>query len=125
MPGYTGHVPTRVDRFGATAGQIKKEILADMGKHSALMARLNSFTINRGKMFSNDGKKPNKREIFGNRSRFANNWIAGPQNINMAAGYAGNIPGLKSENIHGTSAAKCTQKALNKEIPRGINQDAK
>jgi len=78
MPGYTGHVPTRIDRFGATAGQIKKEILADMGKHSALMARLNSFTNQRGKMFTNNDKRQNKREIFGNRSRFANNWIAGP-----------------------------------------------
>jgi hypothetical protein len=60
MPGYTGHVPTKVDRFGATAGQIKKEILADMGKHSNLMARLNMFTAKRGRMFSNDGKKNNK-----------------------------------------------------------------
>ena len=126
MPGYTGHVPTKVDRFGATAGQIKKEILADMGKHSALMARLNGFTAKRGRMFSNDGKKANKKEVFGNRSRFANNWIAGPQsNLKMTAGYTGCIPGLISENIHGNSFANCTSKALNKEAPRGINQDAK
>lgn len=126
MPGYTGHVPTKVDRFGATAGQIKKEILADMGKHSALMARLNNFTAKKGRMFSNDAKKTNKREVFGNRSRFANNWIAGPNaGLKMTAGYTGCIPGLVSENIHGNSFANCTSKAINKEVPRGINQEAK
>jgi hypothetical protein len=32
LPGYTGHVPTRTERFGSTAGQIKREILEDLGK---------------------------------------------------------------------------------------------
>ena len=31
LPGYTGHVPSKNERFGATAGQIKREILADAG----------------------------------------------------------------------------------------------
>ena len=39
MPGYTGHVPSRNDRFGATAGQIKREILNDFGKHPITMTR--------------------------------------------------------------------------------------
>ena len=43
----------------------------------------------------------------------------------MTAGYTGCIPGLVSENIHGNSFANCTSKALNREVPRGINQDAK
>lgn len=33
LPGYTGHVPSKNERFGATAGQIQKEIHVDKGKH--------------------------------------------------------------------------------------------
>lgn len=33
LPGYTGHVPSKNERFGATTGVIKKEILADSGIH--------------------------------------------------------------------------------------------
>jgi hypothetical protein len=29
MPGYTGHVPTKVDRFGMTAGDVNRIILDD------------------------------------------------------------------------------------------------
>ena len=37
LPGYTGHVPSRNERFGATAGQIKREILTDLGKHPIMI----------------------------------------------------------------------------------------
>ena len=78
-------------------------------------------------MFSNDGKnKTNKNQIYGNKSRFAPNWIAGPNyNLKMTSGYTGCIPGLISENIHGNSFANCTSKAIGKEVPRGIVLDAK
>lgn len=33
LPGYTGHVPSKNERFGNTAGQIKRDILMDRGKH--------------------------------------------------------------------------------------------
>ena len=33
LPGYTGHVPSKNERFGNTAGQIKRDILFDHGKH--------------------------------------------------------------------------------------------
>jgi hypothetical protein len=33
LPGYTGHVPSKNERFGSTAGQIKREILFDEGMH--------------------------------------------------------------------------------------------
>jgi hypothetical protein len=39
LPGYTGHVPSKNERFGATAGQIKREILADDGKHPISLTR--------------------------------------------------------------------------------------
>jgi|TARA_B110000285_G_C15130863_1_gene623483 hypothetical protein len=37
MPGYTGHVPSKMERFGSTAGQIKREILADDGIHPIVL----------------------------------------------------------------------------------------
>ena len=37
LPGYTGHVPSKNERFGATAGQIQHEILSDNGKHPISM----------------------------------------------------------------------------------------
>jgi hypothetical protein len=40
LPGYTGHVPSKNERFGATAGQIKREILTDSGKHPILLESL-------------------------------------------------------------------------------------
>ena len=40
LPGYTGHVPSKNERFGATAGQIKREILTDFGKHPITMTRI-------------------------------------------------------------------------------------
>jgi len=33
LPGYTGHVPSKNERFGSTAGQIKKEIMEDKGQN--------------------------------------------------------------------------------------------
>ena len=40
LPGYTGHVPSKNERFGATAGQIKREILADSGRHPIILDSL-------------------------------------------------------------------------------------
>tara|TARA_B110000285_G_C14687706_1_gene407628 strand:- start:361 stop:516 length:156 start_codon:yes stop_codon:yes gene_type:complete len=37
LPGYTGHVPSKNERFGSTAGQIKREILADDGIHPIVL----------------------------------------------------------------------------------------
>ena len=33
LPGYTGHVPSKNERYGATTGQIKRDILVDRGVH--------------------------------------------------------------------------------------------
>lgn len=39
LPGYTGHVPSKNERFGSTAGQIKREILSDKGMHPIIIPR--------------------------------------------------------------------------------------
>lgn len=65
--------------------------------------------------------KPNK-DIFGNYSRFAQNWIAGPtHNIcrQHVPGYTGHVPGIVSESIFAKSYAKCTATAIGKRHPKG------
>ena len=37
LPGYTGHVPSKNERFGSTSGQIKREILEDCGVHPVII----------------------------------------------------------------------------------------
>ena len=39
LPGYTGHVPSKNERFGATTGQIKREILSDRGKYPIVLQK--------------------------------------------------------------------------------------
>ena len=39
LPGYTGHVPSKNEKFGSTAGQIKREILADQGLHPIVLEK--------------------------------------------------------------------------------------
>ena len=49
FPGYTGHVPSKNERFGATSGQIKREILNDRGKHPVT---LNTETPQDSRLYS-------------------------------------------------------------------------
>lgn len=79
LPGYTGHVPSKNERFGATAGQIKREILADSGKHPILLETLKEKTET-GRLYSTSfvPSIDKNKIIFGNRSRYAKNWINGP-----------------------------------------------
>ena len=37
LPGYTGHVPSKNERFGATNGQIKREVHQDRGRHPIIL----------------------------------------------------------------------------------------
>ena len=39
LPGYTGHVPSKMEKYGASAGKIKEEILTDHGFHSVILDR--------------------------------------------------------------------------------------
>ncbi len=62
------------------------------------------------------------KNIFGNCSKYATNWIAGPTHEmcqQQIPGYEGHIPGLVSENLYAKSYAKCTQIAIGQRMPRG------
>ena len=65
--------------------------------------------------------KPNK-DVYGNWSKYASNWIAGPTHevcMQHIPGYTGHVPGVISENIFSKSYAKCTSAAIGKRHPRG------
>ena len=73
LPGYTGHVPSKNERFGNTAGQIKRDILLDRGKHPINFPRVEDET----KRLYSDKFTPTvdkNKIVYGNSSRNALNW---------------------------------------------------
>ena len=71
--------------------------------------------------------KPNK-EVYGNWSRYAVNWINGPNHEvcrQHVPGYTGHVPGIHSENIFSKSYAKCTATAIGKRCNKGFDVTTK
>jgi len=100
--------------------------LADMGRHSNLMERLNNFK-NEKRLFSDRGThkldKSKTKVMFGNCSKVATSWIAGPTTDlkkQFVPGYTGFVRGLISENFHGGNFADCTSKAIYRK-PQGYD----
>ena len=72
MPGYTGHVPTKNDFFGMTAGEINKSIVKNGGLEVQIPMAMNGTThaigfypstpLARSRIGSN---KPNT-DVYGN-----------------------------------------------------------
>ena len=79
IPNYTGHVPSKNERFGASAGQIQREILGDGGKHPIVLEGLKDRD-DTGRLYSSSfvPSIDKNKIVFGNRSRYAKNWINGP-----------------------------------------------
>lgn len=102
LPGYTGHVPSKIERFGSTAGQIRREIHADKGHHPIGLSKYNQADTNRLYSEAFTPKFDKNKIIFGNVSRFAKNWVCGPNHeirLQHVPGYTGHIKGLVSENL--------------------------
>jgi len=80
LPGYTGHVPSKNERFGSTAGQIKREILTDSGRHPITLTR---FESDAHRLYSSRfvPKIDKNKIVYGNSSRFAKNWACGPNHM--------------------------------------------
>lgn len=121
LPGYTGHVPSKNERFGATAGMIQSDILSDSGKHPITMTR---FEDESKRLYSSKFVPAidKNKAIYGNYSRFAKNWACGPNHMvrnQQVPGYTGHIKGLISENIFSQSYANTTAKAIGKKHPIG------
>ena len=80
LPGYTGHVPSKNERFGSTAGQIKREILSDEGFHPIVLQRFKSNRPDPNRLYDSTfvPRVDKNKVVFGNMSRFAKNWVGGP-----------------------------------------------
>ena len=129
LPGYTGHVPSKMERFGATAGQIKREILSDSGKHPIVLETMRDVDET-GRLYSSNFVPAidKNKVVYGNMSRYAKNWISGPNHQirnQQVPGYTGHIKGLKSENLYGGSYGNCTAKAIGKKHPIGYDVEAR
>lgn len=115
LPGYTGHVPTKNDFFGMTAGEVNKTILYTGGIEIPQATISKNSTHSIGFYPSTPSKRGGKNlpptDIYGNHSRLAPNWIAGPTHelcLQHIPGYKGHVPGVVSENLFCKSYAKCT-----------------
>jgi len=125
LPGYTGHVPSKNERFGATAGQIKREILEDAGKHPIILNTMKEVDET-GRLYSSNFVPAidKNKIVFGNMSRYAKNWINGPNHQirnQQVPGYTGHVKGLRSENLFAGSYGNCTAVAIGKKHPIGYN----
>ncbi len=117
MPGYTGHVPTKVDQCGMTAGDVNRTIIDFFNPGSHLMTKPISPRSPTMTLYSNVSlqnmtpkNKPFKN-VFGNCSRYATTWIGGHQHEmcqQHIPNYDGHVPGLISENLNGKSFGKIT-----------------
>jgi len=132
MPGYTGHVPTKVDQFGMTAGDVNKTIIDFFNPGSNLMTKTpKSPTMSLYSNVSLQNMTPKNKpfkNVFGNCSRYATTWIGGHQHEmcqQHIPGYDGHVPGLISENVNGKSFAKCTQATIGRRMPRGHDVEPK
>ena len=66
--------------------------------------------------------------VYGNLSRFAKNWVGGPNESirnQQIPGYTGHVKGLISENLYSQSFGNTTAKAISKKHPIGHNIDPK
>lgn len=77
LPGYTGHVPQKNDLFGMTAGDINRQVVMTGGKTAYMMPRGSTYAQRFYRESQTPCNKPNK-DVFGNWSRYAQNWVAGP-----------------------------------------------
>jgi hypothetical protein len=77
---------------------------------------------------SSIGKNKPNIDVFGNHSKYAQNWIAGPTHelcLQHIPGYKGHIIGMISENLFAKSYAKCTQVSIGGRNAKGHDLPAK
>lgn len=114
--------------FGLTAGAINAAIIQTDG-NSFDLAGITTTGALSTTIYSNKAprNKVNK-EVFGNWSKYAKNWIAGPTHevhVQRTPGYTGHVKGLIAENLFAKSYAKTTAQAFSKRHAIGSDLSAK
>jgi len=79
LPGYSGFVPTKNDFSGKTSGSINREIIAAGGDRD-FMEQLELERHEAAKTTLPTTRDINP-DVFGNHSKDAPNWIAGPTHM--------------------------------------------
>eukprot|EP00352_Strombidinopsis_acuminata_P000357 CAMPEP_0176341020 /NCGR_PEP_ID=MMETSP0126-20121128/2024_1 /TAXON_ID=141414 ORGANISM="Strombidinopsis acuminatum, Strain SPMC142" /NCGR_SAMPLE_ID=MMETSP0126 /ASSEMBLY_ACC=CAM_ASM_000229 /LENGTH=129 /DNA_ID=CAMNT_0017685547 /DNA_START=129 /DNA_END=518 /DNA_ORIENTATION=+ len=110
-----------MDAFGMTSGDVNKSIIGSGGRSSIDAAPSKSDA---SRIYSRIQMPKNKinPEIYGNWSKYAGNWIAGPTHeikVQNVPGYTGHVKGLVSENLFSKSYANMSSTAISKRHPIG------
>ena len=126
LPGYTGHVPLKNDLFGKTAGTINREICTSGG----IEENMGRIALKQSMMGVTDlpaCAKMNK-DVFGNNSKLAINWISGPTH-NMrrqqVPGYTGHVRGMVNRDSMSKSYARVTATLFSKRHPIQVDNTTK
>ena len=133
IPGYSGHIPLKLDIVGHTTGESNKRAgdnfrytrqpaMVDAGssviRDQAVARQMRSTSV--------DGTAENwhKSATLGNMSKTAVTWINGPQHEirnQCIPGYTGFVSGIQSENLFGKSYSHNTAKSFKGAITRGFD----
>ncbi len=73
LPGYTGHIPDKMNQFGISAGEINRRLVTKESSEPEQQRR-GMYTSENRKI----PKSPMDQLKYGFQSRYATNWIAGP-----------------------------------------------
>ena len=90
LPGYTGHIPKKMESFGVTAGEINRKLV--LRQVAVNEKRIN---IRRKNLYTPDNKMAQRNKSldhikYGFKSRNGVNWMGGPTD-NL---YEQHIPGI-------------------------------
>jgi hypothetical protein len=106
-----------------TAGEINKQIIQEGSNSNQVQYPVGSthaIGFQRPNSFTPQNKS--QKDIYGNWSKNAKNWICGPTHQvqqQHIPGYTGHVSGIISENIFAHSYAKCSATVINKRHPVG------
>lgn len=126
LPGYTGFVPLKNDLFGKTAGSINREI-NESGGNETNMGRIALKQTVVGQSNLPAQAKINK-DVFGNHSKYATNWISGPTHQirrQQVPGYTGHVRGMVNRDSMPKSYAKVTATLYSKQHPIQVDHSVK
>ena len=104
-----------------TAGDINRNIIHTGGQIGYNYPVGSTHTLRYYRQGTTPSNKPNK-DVFGNWSKYAVNWVAGPTHevcLQHIPGYTGHVPGIVSENVFSKSYAKCTSTTIGNRHPKG------
>lgn len=124
LPGYTGHVPTKNDFCGKTTGSVCREIITAGG--SQLELDKMEQKRHESQQIPLPAQKEINKNVFGNQSRHAKNWISGPTHMirqQHVPGYTGHVRGMVHKDFMPKSYAKVTAELFSNPHPMAEGTD--